>query len=191
MFSFFFGGSLQAQTYKEQYTKCSQIMNGVDIEDKNYFTQKYKMLDCLIGSNAPSFSVKALDGKILALSNLKGQVVVINFWNTGCKPCLAEMPALNEIVQMYKDKNVTFISIAPEEERLIRTFLEKRPFHFIPVANARKLIIEDFITEQMYPYTMIIDQNGMVKKILLGGSEIKEKTFSSILPHIEESLSKN
>jgi thiol-disulfide isomerase/thioredoxin len=191
MFSFFVGASLKAQTYKEQYTKCSQIMNGVNIEDTSYFTQKYKMLDCLIGSNAPKFSVKALDGKILALTKLKGQVVVINFWNTGCKPCIVEMPALNEIVQMYKNKNVTFISIAPEEdEELIRTFLKRRPFNFIPVANARKLIIEDFITEQMYPYTMIIDKNGIVKKIILGGSEDKEKTFRSILPHIDESLSK-
>ncbi|MFD3002636.1 TlpA family protein disulfide reductase [Pontibacter toksunensis] len=192
MFAFFFGGSLQAQTYKEQYTKCSQIMNGVDVEDPNFFTQKYKMLDCLIGSNAPDFSVKALDGETLALKNLKGQVVVINVWNTGCKPCIAEMPALNEIVQMYQDKNVTFISIAPEEdEELIRTFLQKRPFNFTPVANARKAIIEDFITEQIYPYTMIIDKNGIVKKIILGGSEDKEKTFKSILPHIDESLSKN
>ncbi|GEO04951.1 hypothetical protein AAE02nite_26150 [Adhaeribacter aerolatus] len=100
------------------------------------------------------------------------------------------MPALNVIVERYKGKNVTFLSIAPEEEEIIRTFLKKRSFHFIPVANARKLIIEDFITEQMYPYTMIIDKNGIIKKIILGGSEDKEKTFSSILPHIDESLAK-
>lgn len=190
LFSFFVGASLKAQTYQEQYTKCSQIMKGVKIEDARFFTQKYKMLDCLIGTNAPNFRVQALDGKILSLPNLKGQVVVINFWNTGCKPCIAEMPALNEIEQMYKSKNVTFLSIAPEEAELIKTFLEKRPFHFIPVANARKLIIEEFKTEQIYPYTMIIDQNGKVKKIILGGSEDKEKTFSSILPHIDESLAK-
>jgi peroxiredoxin len=189
MFGFFTGISLKAQTFKEQYTSCSQLMNGVDIEDTSYFTQKYKMLDCLIGSDAPDFRVKALDGKTISLADLKGKVVVINFWNTGCRPCIAEMPALNEIVQMYRGKNVAFISIAPEaDEELIRTFLKKRPFDFIPVANARKLIIEDFKTEEIYPYTMIIDKDGKVKKILLGAIEDKEKTFKRILPHIDRSL---
>jgi thiol-disulfide isomerase/thioredoxin len=178
-------------SFKQQYNKCSQIMNGVDIEDTSFFTLKYKMLDCLIGSKAPDFSAKALDGMMLTLANLRGQVVVINFWNTGCKPCIAEMPALNEIVQMYKGKNVTFISMAPEkDEELIRTFLKKRPFDFIPVANAKELIVEAFLTEQIYPYTMIIDKSGNVKKIIIGAAPEKEKTFKSILPHIDESLSK-
>ncbi|GEO04950.1 hypothetical protein AAE02nite_26140 [Adhaeribacter aerolatus] len=75
MFSFLVEESVKAQTYKEQYTKCYQLMNGVNMQDTSYFTQKLKMLDCLIGSNAPSFSVKALDGKILTLPKLKGRLL--------------------------------------------------------------------------------------------------------------------
>jgi len=183
------GLMLRAQTYKEQYMKCSEIMKGIGIQDTSFFTQKIKMYDCLIGSNAPNFSVKALNGQMLELSKLKGQVVVVNFWNTGCKPCISEMPTLNEIAEKYKDKNVTFISIAPEEDDLIRAFLNKRSFNFIPVANARKLIVEDFLTESMYPYSMIIDKNGKVRKILLGGTDNKEKTFKQFLPSIDECLS--
>jgi hypothetical protein len=81
--------------------------------------------------------------------------------------------------------------MAPEkDEELIRTFLKKRPFDFIPVANAKELIVEAFLTEQIYPYTMIIDKSGNVKKIIIGAAPEKEKTFKSILPHIDESLSK-
>jgi peroxiredoxin len=142
----------------------------------------------MIGSNAPDFKVKSISGQSIELSKLKGQVIVLNFWNTGCKPCIAEMPALNEIVQKYKGKDISFISFAPEGEERIREFLKQRRFDFMAVANVDRVIKEDFLTDSIYPYTMIIDKKGKVKKILLGGVEDKEKTFKRILPSIDECL---
>jgi thiol-disulfide isomerase/thioredoxin len=54
------------------------------------------------GANAPDFIFKTLKGEILTRSQLNGRVVVFYFWNTQCKPCIAQMPALNDLFAMYK-----------------------------------------------------------------------------------------
>jgi len=59
---------------------------------------------------ALEFSVKDMDGKSFELSELKGKVVVINFWFVNCKPCVDEMPGLNKIVEKFKNnQNVIFL----------------------------------------------------------------------------------
>src|ERR687893_223477 len=61
-------------------------------------------------SAAPAFSLTSMDGKKFELASLRGKVVVINFWFTGCPPCIEEMPKLNELVEKFKDKDVVFIA---------------------------------------------------------------------------------
>ncbi len=70
----------------------------------------------LPGQPAPDFSLDMLDGSTLALSELRGQVSVINFWATWCQSCEDEMPDLQAVWEEYQDQGVTFVGIAYQDE---------------------------------------------------------------------------
>src|SRR5260221_494161 len=60
---------------------------------------------------APDFTLTTFDGKTVRLSDLKGKVVVLNFWATWCGPCRAEAPQLQALWQKYKDRGVLFLGV--------------------------------------------------------------------------------
>src|SRR4051812_43635177 len=59
---------------------------------------------------APAFSLTSLEGERFDLAALRGKVVVLNFWFTGCAPCVAEFGKLNGLVNKFKNKEVVFIA---------------------------------------------------------------------------------
>jgi thiol-disulfide isomerase/thioredoxin len=68
------------------------------------------------GLPAPDFSFKTVDGKEMKLSDLKGKVVVLDFWASWCGPCLAQVPAAKKLEDHFKDKNVVFLKISIDED---------------------------------------------------------------------------
>ena len=70
------------------------------------------------GATAPDFTLKALDGKKVSLSSLRGQYVLIDFWASWCKPCLAGMPELKDLYGKYHGKGfeILGVSIDTDEE---------------------------------------------------------------------------
>jgi thiol-disulfide isomerase/thioredoxin len=83
----------------------------------------------LQGCDAPDFNVRTIEGEEISFKSLRNNVIVINFWFIGCKPCVEEMPRLNDIVDLYKDKNVVFLSFARDiEDDIRKKFLPKRTF---------------------------------------------------------------
>lgn len=65
----------------------------------------------LVGREAPEFTLKLFNGKELALSELRGKTVLLNFWASWCMPCRQEARALEQTWQKYKDKDVVFIGV--------------------------------------------------------------------------------
>jgi peroxiredoxin len=65
---------------------------------------------------APDFTLDLLDGSVLTLSDLRGQVVVVNFWATWCPPCEAEMPDLQAVWEEYRPEGVVFVGVAFDED---------------------------------------------------------------------------
>ncbi|MDR2064898.1 MAG: TlpA family protein disulfide reductase [Prevotellaceae bacterium] len=70
-----------------------------------------------VGSIAPDFTIKALDGREITLSKIKGKYVLIDFWGSWCRPCRKSSPMLVELYNQLKTKNadIEFISIACNE----------------------------------------------------------------------------
>ncbi len=90
----------------------------------------------MIGKPAPPFSVKTLSGDNYSDQSLLGKTVVINFWFIKCKPCVDEIPKLNKLVKKYThNKDVVFLSISFDQEKDIRSFLEKNPFKYQQVGK--------------------------------------------------------
>ncbi|MFS8639054.1 MAG: TlpA disulfide reductase family protein, partial [Gemmatimonadota bacterium] len=64
------------------------------------------------GVDAPDFRVETLDGRTVALSDLRGQVVLVNFWATWCPPCRFEMPGFQRVYEEYRDQGFTILGLS-------------------------------------------------------------------------------
>jgi peroxiredoxin len=113
------------------------------------------------GREAPDFERTALNGNEISLAELKGSVVVLSFWNVKCGSCVDEMPALNELVASYQDKEVVFLAPTGDIEPDIRDFLKKQGFDFTIIPDARSLIRRYGV--MLFPMYFIIDQQGTVQ----------------------------
>ena len=90
---------------------------------------------------APAFSVTSLEGERFELATLRGKVVVLNFWFTGCAPCVAEFSELNGLVKKFKDKGVVFIAPTLDNVTTLKPFLKEHRFRYRVVASAGGLIV--------------------------------------------------
>ena len=112
-----------------------------------------------VGFEMPNFTVTRLDSSAVELTALRGKPVVINWWQTFCPPCAAEIPELNELVEKYADRDIEFLAIADNEGPELKQFLEKHPFTFdIALANDEAVRIFG----QGYPRNVILDSDGKV-----------------------------
>lgn len=124
-----------------------------------------------IGLTAPDFTLETIDGDTIALSSLRGNVVLLNFWATWCPPCRDEMPAFQNVYEEFNNDGFMIISITEEvgsELDNVMAFRENYNLTF-PI-----LLDEDGAVNRRYyvttlPRTLLITPEGVVHKILLGG----------------------
>lgn len=140
-------------TTKEEKVKMQQMMS-----------RQNPNADFKTGVLAKDFTSTDLEGKKVNLNDLKGKIVVLNFWFTKCHPCVEEMPELNKIVSKYKNKNVEFIAITFDDREKLNQFFKKHKFDYRIVSDSK--IIKDYKVNS-FPLNMIIDQKGEIafKKI--------------------------
>lgn len=116
------------------------------------------------GIEAPDFETKDINGNTIKLRDLKGKIVVINFWFTTCPPCIMEIKDLNKIANKYKKNGVVFLAVTFDNKDKITPFLKEHPFYYKIISDAtiiRKYGINGF------PTSILIDKEGkiMYKKI--------------------------
>ena len=133
----------------------------------------------LLNKPAKSFRLTDLNGKKWNSKELNGKTVVINFWFTTCKPCIAEMIYLNKLVEENKDSSVVFIAPAPENEIQIKKFLKKYTFEYNITPSS-----SDFISAmniENFPTHLVIDKQGIIRQVYIGfADDIKEKLQAEI-----------
>lgn len=115
----------------------------------------------------PAFHLQAPDstGKIHSLSDYKGTVILIDVWDTGCNPCIAEMPALAEMEHYFSSKPVTFISLSLDRDRSkwIK-FMQMRPMTGIQLIDtmAQKGGLAQFYKLRGIPRFIVIGKDGTI-----------------------------
>ncbi|MEP6261763.1 MAG: TlpA disulfide reductase family protein [Gillisia sp.] len=124
----------------------------------NLFSQE--MASLKVGDKFPGFQLETIDGNLISLESLKGKVVFINLWFTRCPPCILEMPTLNEVQNIYKDR-VEFISITFDQANEVNRFLAKREFKFQHLINAKDFLFGDLKNTE-YPKNIILDRTGTI-----------------------------
>jgi len=112
------------------------------------------------------------------LSQLKGKIVVLNFWFASCVPCREEMPALNAIKRQFEQKGVVFLGLPPDDSDRTSKFLTSTPFNYIQLPNAGKVHTAYKVTT--CPTSMVIDKNGIISFIQVTGQDI-DSTLSAAI----------
>lgn len=119
-----------------------------------------------IGDTFPAFSLTDIKGNKWDEKKFSGKKVVINFWYTGCGPCIREMPELGTWVTQYPD--VLFVAITFENPEKIQKIITNKKFHFHQLVNADKLLKQVGIRE--YPLTIVLNEESKIIHIESGTS---------------------
>lgn len=140
--------------------------------------------EALKGKPAPDFTLSTLDGGKMHLADLKGKVVVLDFWATWCGPCVAALPMVNEAASARKDKGVVFFAVnqqeAPDE---IRAFLQKQKLD-APVALDSEGVAAKLYQVRGIPQTVIVGKDGNIASVHIGFSPKLKETLGKELDEI-------
>jgi peroxiredoxin len=122
-----------------------------------------------VGSAAPDFSLQDMQGRQVRLSDLRGKVVIVNFWATWCPPCRAEMPSMETLYQTFKNDDLVLLALNVEEDgrELIEKFLQESPYSF-PILLDSETEVQQRYGVFQFPESFIIDRNGVVVKKVIG-----------------------
>ena len=129
-----------------------------------------------VGDPVPAFALRTLGGSEVAFADVRGRVVVLNFWATWCPPCRREMPALNAVHRSYAGNDVAVIGVdVGERAEVVERFLERTPVDYQIWIDPSRGDGGDRANELLgrfggvgLPTTVFIDQDGIVRKIRVG-----------------------
>ncbi len=130
------------------------------------------------------FSFTTLDGAQKKLSDFRGQVVIIDLWDTWCPPCRMEIPHFIELQKQYRDKGFTMLGIAfgREGEGAVRRFAQNNGINY-PNALMTQEIYDVFGPVNSIPTTFVIDRKGNIYKKYIGYQDkaVFEKDIKALL----------
>lgn len=123
------------------------------------------------GFTAPNFTLDLLDGSTVALSDLRGKVVLVNFWTSWCPPCRLEMPAIEKAYRSYKDIGFVVIGLnltAQDSEQAAADFAKEIGLTF-PIALDRDNATGNLYRITALPTSYFIDRKGVIRSVVVGG----------------------
>jgi thiol-disulfide isomerase/thioredoxin len=128
---------------------------------------------------APGFKLSGRGGKAVDLAQFKGQVVMINFWASWCKPCRDEMPLLEDIYKKYKPMGFTMLAVNVEPNtKDADAWLARlsKPVTF-PVAYDVDSTVSKLYKVQTMPSTVIVDRKGNIRALHRGSMAGDEDVY--------------
>ncbi len=134
------------------------------------------------GEPAPDFRLTTFAGEEIALSELRGQVVVLNFWASWCQPCAVEAADLEQIWRDYRERGVTLVGIGyTDTEPAARAYLEQHDITY-PNAPDRQATVSRRYHISGVPETFVVDQAGRLVGIPTANGEVGDKVEGPVAP---------
>jgi len=114
---------------------------------------------------APDFELTSSDGQVIRLADLRGKVVLLNFWATWCPPCKAEMPDLNALQRKYgAERDFVVLGVNDEESAAdVTAFAQREGIAFPLLLDPDGRVIEKLFEVRYLPTSMIIDRDGNIR----------------------------
>ena len=119
------------------------------------------------GKKADDFAME-LNGKPEHLTDLRGKVVVLNFWASWCAPCIEETPSLIDLQKRIASRNGVILGVSVDEDpSAYEKFLKDQHINYLTYLDPSKKIAADYGTS-MWPETYIIDRQGVIIRKIIG-----------------------
>ncbi len=139
-----------------------------------------------VGDPAPDFSVALFDGSHLTLSELRGKVVLLNFWATWCPPCRQELTRVQkDLIDRFAGRDFLFLPVSRGEKHSdVAAFREKTGYTFPMGLDSTRTIYDRYATN-FIPRNYLIDRDGRIITATIGYSP---EEFDELIAAIERAL---
>lgn len=164
---------IQQAIPREQVHNADQFLKGINMlhEMEKLTRGKTKRRDTLyypeVGKLFPNFREKDANGRIWTNDSVRGHVMVLNLWYSGCGPCRAEMPELSTWKEKFPD--VIFFSATYHNTEQVKKITEKQHFTWTHLVEAKDMM--PWIGNKGFPLTVVVDKHGIVRHVVHGTSE--------------------
>jgi peroxiredoxin len=124
------------------------------------------------GDEAPNFKLKDMNGETVALSDLRGKVVLLNFWATWCGPCRIEMPAMERLYRAYPRKDFEILAVSTDAQgaAVTRPFQQENHLTF-PILHDADFRVGLAYGARTLPMTFMVDRQGIVRQQIFGARD--------------------
>jgi peroxiredoxin len=117
------------------------------------------------GGRAPELGERSLGGQPIRMADLRGKVVIVDFWASWCEPCREEMPVLERLHRRYRERGLVVVGVSVDRtERNARAFLRRTRVSFPIIHDASHRIANRYSPPKM-PSSYIIDRRGIIRHI--------------------------
>lgn len=121
-----------------------------------------------VGARAPDINLVDLSGKLVTLGDLKGKVVLVDFWASWCAPCREELPVLEALHKKYRAQGLVVVGVnADSDQANMQKFLRRTPLGFTVVHDGKREVAGRYAPPKM-PSSYLIDRKGLVRHVQAG-----------------------
>jgi len=139
----------------------------------------------LIGSNAPDFALKDLDGRNVTFSSFRGKTILLNFWATWCPYCRQERASLNNLYKKFKSRDFQIVAVSVDRSvSKVKKFLIKNPAEFVILSDTEREAAAPYNVTGL-PTSYLIDREGVIRHKYVG---MKDWSGSGSIKQIETLL---
>jgi len=125
---------------------------------------------------APDVTFIKLNGEKVSLKDLRGKVVMVNFWATSCTTCMGEMPQMVETYNKYHAQGLEFVAVAMSYDppNYVVNYAQTRQLPFKVAMDADDSLVAAFGNVKLTPTTFVIDKEGKIVRRYIGAPEFAQ-----------------